>query len=111
MGLFGSTKIYVSSTVYNLAGDVDKRPNFLKTLVSQNIIVGTRGTSMTDSMVSGYLNGPGIRIRNYGRWSLTNYPEVGVIRGVLRTQVSVDSSVVATQVPGVGPGQDGGFQR
>jgi len=38
MGLFGSKKIYVASTVQNMAGDELKRPNYLKTTVIGNVI-------------------------------------------------------------------------
>lgn len=111
MGLFGSTKIYVSSTVYNMAGDINNRPNYLKTLVIGNIVADNGNRSMTSSLVSGYLTGPGIRIRNYGLWADNgNYPAVGVVQGHLYSQLRVSPEAVATAIPR-DPEQDVVFQR
>lgn len=112
MGLFGSTKIYVSSTVYNMAGDVNERPNYLKTLVANNIIAGTGGRSFTSSITDGYLKGPGIRIRNFGLWAHNGgLPAVGTVEGRLFSQLRIPPDAVATAIPGAGPGAVPSFQR
>lgn len=99
MGLFGSKKIYVSSTVYNLAGDINDRPNYLKTLITGKVIQGTDKRSFADSIVGGYLNGPGIKLRNFGRWGVDNFPQVGVVSAQFYGQDRIDQSDIASLVP------------
>jgi hypothetical protein len=82
MGLFGSTKTYVSSVLYNLAGDVEDRPDYLKTAVVGNIISNSK-FSMSDTLTSSYLHGPGIRIRSFFRWAQDNYGLIGMPEGHL----------------------------
>lgn len=79
MGLFGGKKVYVSSVVYNMAGDVENRPDYLKTLVASNVISHSN-FSMAETLSSGYLNGPGIKARSFYRWAkiAANYNTVGV---------------------------------
>lgn len=77
MGFFGGKEIMVASTVYNMAGDVIERPDYLKTLVAGNVISNSR-FSMTDTLRSGYMNGQGIKLRRLHRWALANYGQIGV---------------------------------
>lgn len=73
MGLFGGKKIYVASTVYNMAGDETKRPNYLKTMVIGDIITPDGSSSMSDSLTNGYLSGPGIKLRQFYQWTQRDY--------------------------------------
>lgn len=100
MGLFSSkTKIYVASSVYNLAGDIHKRPNYLKTTVIGNI-VSKSDFSMGDTITDSYLNGPGIRLRRFPGWAATNYdPSIGIAYGNLSILSQVNPEVVKWQVP------------
>lgn len=98
MGIFGSTKIYVSSVVYNLAGDVNERPNYLKTVVLSNIY-GQNNFSMGGTIKENYMRGPGIQIRQFHRWTKTNYNSVGVSVGVVRDESDLDIYVMQAHVP------------
>lgn len=100
MGLFsGKTKIYVASSVYNLAGDIAQRPNYMKTVVIGNIVSNT-GFTMADTIQSSYLNGPGIRMRLFSSWSKDHYDDkVGMAASSLGVLAKVDPDVVASQLP------------
>lgn len=100
MGLFsGKTKIYVASSVYNLAGDIAKRPNYMKTVVIGNIVSQT-GFTMADTIQSSYLNGPGIRMRLFSSWSKDHFDDkVGMAASSLGVLAKVDPVVVASQLP------------
>jgi len=99
MGLFSSkTTINVSSSVYNMAGDEINRPHFLKNLVIRNVLSGTR-RSMGETVVAGYLNGPGIKFRSFYRWAEENYDLVGMPTGQMYAGDVIDTQVVAEHVP------------
>jgi hypothetical protein len=98
MGLFGSTKTYVSSVLYNMAGDPLKRPNFLKTSVAGQVILGKTQT-MGETLRENYLKGPALKLRSYFRWSLTNYDSIGVPKGTLGGGNNISRTVVAGQIP------------
>ncbi len=102
MGLFSSKKTYVSSTIYNLAGAEADRPDYLKSLVTSNII-GDSKFSMSDTISRGYLNGPGIKFRNFYRWAVDNYGLIGVPSASLGSNVVINFSVLDDEIPhGVG---------
>ena len=100
MGLFSSKKIYVSSVVYNLAGDEAKRPNYLKLQVMRNIVADA-GFSMADTLNNGYLHGPGIKFRNFASWAeRTGYnAEMGIVSAALDFGNSINTTVLAGQIP------------
>jgi hypothetical protein len=100
MGLFsGSTKIYVASSVYNLAGDVNERPNYMKTTVIGSIL-NSGSFSMSDIIQDSYLNGPGIRMRLFSSWSENKYdPYIGLASGSLGVIATIDPNVIASQIP------------
>lgn len=100
MGLFSSsTKIYVSSTAYNMAGDIKKRSNYLKTNVIGSVVSNNQ-FGMGELIPRSYLSGPGIRMRNFARWSRTNYePYVGIAYGNVTTVGRLNNDLIATQVP------------
>lgn len=100
MGIFGSRKeTYVSSVLYNLAGDETKRADYLKTTVVGAIIHDT--PSMADSIVNSYLRGPGIRFRSFMRWALNSgYTDtVGLVTGNIMTGNSIDEEVIKNELP------------
>lgn len=104
MGLFSSkSKVYVSSVVYNLAGDELKRPQYLKTVVIGSVM-NTSGMSIGESIVSSYLNGPGMKIRNFGIWAReSNYTEdIGQISGSFATGNVTDEGVLVDNIPNEG---------
>lgn len=99
MGLFsGKTKVYVASSVYNMAGDIHKRPNYMKTVVIGNIISNT-GFTMADTISDSYLNGPGIRMRLFSSWSKNHYDsEVGMAGSSLGVLAKIDPTVIEGQI-------------
>lgn len=98
MGLFGSKKTYVSSTIYNMAGDIKDRPNFLKTLLTNHALNEQSG-SLGSSIQQAYLQGPGTRLRSFGRWAKDHYGQVGVPTANLYTQIEVSSELVTPYMP------------
>lgn len=100
MGLFSSKKkVYVSSVVYNIAGDENLRPNFLKTNVVGSVLNGD--PSLGETMTNNYLTGPGIKLRQFGRWarnsgysdalglsSANSYGNANVNRAVIAATIS-----------------------
>jgi len=98
MGLFsGKTKVYVASSVYNLAGDVNQRVNYMKTTVIAAMLQGQ--FAMSDIINNSYMNGPGIRMRLYSSWSKDNFdPYIGLAAGSLGVTATIDSSLVASQI-------------
>jgi hypothetical protein len=71
MGLFGSKKIYVSSSIYNLAGDELDRPNFLKSSLFA-AVMNPYDAYLGETIVGNYLTGPGIMQRSFFNWSVRN---------------------------------------
>lgn len=98
MGLFGSKKTYVSSTIYNLAGPIADRPNFLKTLLISHVLGTTGSSSFPQEMQRAYASGPGNKLRGFGRWARDNYRSVGVPRANLYSRPEIDAEVVAAQI-------------
>jgi len=92
--------VSVSSVVYNLAGDIAKRPNYLKTLVIGNVISNSQ-FSMGETINAGYISGPGIKLRNFARWADSS--GYNALMGFTYAHVnigdSIDADVVATRVP------------
>ncbi len=97
MGLFGSKKIYVSSSVYNLAGDEADRPNFLKSSLF-SAVMNPYETFLGETIVRNYLTGPGITQRSFFNWAVRN-DIAGIPTLTVRNAVTVDPAVVAPYIP------------
>lgn len=68
--MFGSRRVItVNSSVYNLAGDIAKRPNFLKTFMTEQALYKTH-ESYAQAITSSYINGPGVKLRNLASYAL-----------------------------------------
>lgn len=102
MGLFGSNSTtYVSSVVYNMAGDVNKRPNFLKSTVAGAVIGGDPTQSVADVLKNAYQSGPGMSYRSFYRWASgsSGYNStVGFVSGSLVTGNSLNTQTLAAQI-------------
>ena len=73
MGLFSTKKtLVVSSTLYNLAGDEENRPNFLKSTVFSHMIGSDANEYLGQSISRNYLKGPGIAQRQFQSWAERN---------------------------------------
>lgn len=100
MGLFGSTTVYVSSVTYNMAGEFNLRPNFLKTLVASNVVMGGSDYSMSETINRGYLTGPGIKARSFHRWTRTaGYDQIGWVTANVMDETDVAPYMVASHIP------------
>lgn len=101
MGIFGSNKkTYVTSVVYNMAGDEFERPNYLRTMVVGAALNST--PSLSEAMTDSYLSGPGMRFRRFHKWAdRTDYNDtIGFVSGTIRTGDSIDMDVLADEIPG-----------
>src|SRR5690606_5430489 len=104
MGIFGSNKkTYVSSVVYNLAGEEINRPNYLKTTVVSSTI--NNRPSIAESIVNSYLEGPGMRFRKFAQWAVdSDYNDtIGLVTGTILTGDSIDTEALLDEIP-VTPG-------
>lgn len=95
MGIFSdSVKTYVSSSVYNLAGDEDLRPQYLKTVLLGSVLAGNR-SGLGMALVSGLLGGSGMNQRKFFRWARDNYA-LGMPIGSTESSASVDGATVVS---------------
>lgn len=93
---FSSKRIVkVFSDVYNLAGDIHKRPNFLKTMVFSQTMYKTY-PSMGQAITQGYLKGPGINFRQVIPRAHREdfYTTVGQSQATIRSLGNLDSAAV-----------------
>ena len=110
MGIFGSRKkTYVSSVVYNMAGDEMNRPDYLKTTIFSSVM--NQRPSISDDLVGSYLEGPGMRFRKFARWAhRTDYGDViGLVTGSIQTGNSIDQEVLQGELP-ASPGSTASLQ-
>lgn len=99
--MFGSRKkIYVSSSLYNMAGNYDERTNYMKYLVLNGVLSGEG--SIAETIQSGTLNGPRMNYQSFFRWAANNYPEGMPVGGVFGSS-PVDPTLVNPFIP-VPPG-------
>lgn len=102
MGLFGgSTKVIVGSSSYNLAGELSKRPNYLKTTVVGAVL--SEGQHFTPQFMNSYLSGPGIKLKRFDNWAKKggSYNEfIGNNSMVLLLGSGVNNTALATYLAG-----------
>lgn len=91
--------IAVDSVVYNMAGDVANRPNYLKSLVLENVISGGK-ESMADLIKSGFRQGPSVKMNSFYIWASdpTNYGKIGLPTGKLEYMGSVPPGKVEPEI-------------
>lgn len=75
MGFFSSKRtVYVSSAVYNLAGDYLDRPSFLKAAILGSAITPkSYKRSLSDDMIRAHMQGPSMQQRAFFRWARSNF--------------------------------------
>lgn len=99
MGLFSSKKTtYVSSVIYNLAGDEENRPNYLKSTVVGAILGGDPNTGLGETIVNAHLNGPGMKQRRFFRWAKENY-QIGLPVASISSSYVIPSAVIEAEFP------------
>ena len=98
MGIFSTKKtVLVSSTVYNMAGDEDSRPNFMKNSIFA-AVMSPYDVFLGETLVRNYLSGPGLGQRNFLNWSIRqNYP--GLPNFTVTRYDTIDPAVVAPFIP------------
>jgi len=96
MGLFSDKKIItVSSTLYNMAGDEDDRPDFLKGTMFGAVMADA--PSLADELTGAYFNGPGQKLLQFFRYceqvDYSVMPTASIVNSA-----SVDPVVVAGEI-------------
>lgn len=97
MGLFSSKKtINVSSTLYNMAGDENDRPDFIKGTLFGSVI--SNSPSLSDDIQTSLFQGPGMKQRQFFRWA-DRQNLSGMPTATITNNVALDTLVVAGQIP------------
>lgn len=97
MGLFSSKKIIrVASTLYNMAGDENNRPDFLKGTVFGSVIGNS--PSIADNISKAYMGGPGLKQRQFFKYCDRNDIR-GLPTATIVNSVPLDTNVVQGQIP------------
>lgn len=96
MGIFSpKTTITVSSTLYNMAGDEENRPDYLKGTLFSSVMADS--PSLSDDITNSYFEGPGLKQRQFfnyaNRNNIAGMPTVSVTN-----TATVDMNVVAGQI-------------
>lgn len=83
-------KVKVFSDVYNLAGDINDRPNFLKTVVIDQVLHKLK-PSMSEALHDAYVGGHGIALRRIVPYAerINYYEKVGQNQATIQTSKSV----------------------
>ena len=100
MGFFDdSTTLSVSSVVYPLSGDGEV-VDYAKSLVIGHVLYSPP-QSMGDTIKSGMLNGPGLRMRSFYKWAESSgyIDAVGASNGVIGEVTSIDYAQLALVIP------------
>lgn len=95
------TEIAVASTVYNLAGDIHKRPNVLKTTVINAILTQNKNNGVGSIITKSYLNGSGINLKRFSNWAVTSgYSDaVGVMESTFIPNVTSNAETILAAIP------------
>lgn len=97
-----TSRTFVTSAVYNLAGDVKQRPDFMKTTVVSHILSGER-TTATRNTLNKYISGPGINLRRFGYWAKESgyNSAIGASSSSVTLPADVDSTALTSILTGI----------
>lgn len=96
MGIFsGSTTIQVSSTLYNLAGPEEDRPDYLKGTIFASVMADS--PSLADDITNSYFKGPGIKQRQLFNYAVRN-DLAGLPTVSATNSAPVEAAVVAAEI-------------
>ena len=99
MGLFSTKKvIQVDSVVYNLAGPLEDRPDYLKTCMARTVLSGNPKAYVGEAIVKGQLDGPTLNQKRFFRWAASQYPG-GQLSGQITNKMNVNTGIVAPFIP------------
>lgn len=92
------SSLAVASSVYNLAGDINKRPNYLKTTLLGAVY---NSRNISETITKNYSTGPGIKLRSFAKWARTKgYSlRVGMTEGGFSSVDNINTGVIETQLP------------
>lgn len=97
MGWFSSKKIVtVSSTLYNMAGDENDRPNFIKGTIFGSVM--SDSPSLSDDIQTSLFGGPGMQQRQFFRYADRN-DIPGMVDTTVVNDIKLNPAVVAAQIP------------
>jgi hypothetical protein len=100
MGLFNSaTTVTFGSVVYNLAGPVAQRPQYLKTTMIGAVLNDV--PSISDAIHNSYMAGPGITLRTFTNWANTSgfTTSTGQSGSSVLLAQTLDQTVLAALIP------------
>jgi hypothetical protein len=107
MGLFSDKKtIVVSSTIYNMAGPEEDRPNFLKSTIF-SAVMSPYDKYLGETLVTSYLTGPGMKQRQMFNYAVRNdFPGLPTVSFRQASPVSLALVKPYIPVPGSPAGLD-----
>lgn len=91
----GKYVINVASSVFNLAGDVTKRPNVLKNTIL-GAVLSVNTSSISWSVAQSYLTGYGIKFRTFNNWCESS--GYSAFMGGTGSQLSVNAEAATTDL-------------
>lgn len=97
-------QVAVASSIYNLAGDEDDRPQFLKSLILGGILQNV--DSLGALISKGYMNGPGINLKRYIRWAKSDsefQAKLGTTQSELQGYQALDYEIIKPEIPVTAP--------
>lgn len=102
MGIFSSKKIInVASTLYNMAGDENDRPDFIKGTLFGSVI--SNSPSLADDIQTSLFEGPGMKQRQFFRYcdrnDLRGMPNTTIVNDVKLDPAVVQGEITASAVP------------
>ena len=102
MGIFSSKKIInVASTLYNMAGDENDRPDFIKGTLFGSVV--SNSPSLADDVQTSLFEGPGMKQRQFFRYcdrkDLKGMPNTTIVNNVKLDPTVVQGEIPASAVP------------
>lgn len=100
MGMFSRKKqTFVSSVIYNLAGDEADRASYLKSAVFGAVMhQETSGKTVGQSINNSYITGPGITFKNWYRYVQNNQPLIKMPSANIGASASVDAADIIPEL-------------
>lgn len=95
------TQILVASAIYNLAGEIHKRPNVLKSTVINAILSQNNNNGIGSIIRKSYLNGTGITLKRFSNWAVTSgYSDaLGVLESSFTPNTVSNSETILAAIP------------
>ncbi len=90
MGLFGSTRTYVASSLYNLAGETGEERSMLRSIVVSSVLSNSP-TSISENIMRNLRGGTAMSQRRFFQWA-RHYYDLGMPTGSLGAEISTGST-------------------